>query len=88
MAATNVNDILVRTLATGRYEKRGVTPTSSPSMDIEVASNFERLVFDAVGRDPAATRALFAGVSQSGAFTLPETSARRDRPAFQRSPGK
>jgi threonine synthase len=72
IAATNDNDILVRALATGRYEKRGVKPTSSPSMDIEVASNFERLVFEALGRDAAETRALFASLAQSDAFTLPE----------------
>ena len=46
--ATNENDILARTLATGRYEVRGVKPTQSPSMDIQVSSNFERLLFDAV----------------------------------------
>ena len=50
--ATNVNDILVRTLATGTYEVRDVTATTSPSMDIQVSSNFERLLFDAYGRDP------------------------------------
>ena len=49
--ATNVNDILVRTLETGTYEVRDVTATASPSMDIQVSSNFERLLFDAHGRD-------------------------------------
>src|SRR5262249_11185852 len=49
--ATNVNDILVRTLQSGAYEVRDVMPTSSPSMDIQVSSNFERLLFDAGGRD-------------------------------------
>ena len=44
--ATNVNDILARTLATGTYELREVVPTSSPSMDIQVSSNFERLLFE------------------------------------------
>lgn len=71
LVATNANDILVRTLETGAYEKRGVVATSSPSMDIEVASNFERLVFEVLDRDASATRALFSGLSQSGAFTLP-----------------
>ena len=50
--ATNVNDILHRTLQTGRYEVRGVTATSSPSMDIQVSSNFERLLFEIEDRDP------------------------------------
>ncbi len=49
--ATNVNDILARTLATGAYETRDVVATSSPSMDIQVASNFERILFEAGGRD-------------------------------------
>ena len=49
--ATNVNDILARTLATGTYEVREVTATSSPSMDIQVSSNFERLLFEAYRRD-------------------------------------
>ena len=49
--ATNVNDILVRTLATGSYDVREVVATSSPSMDIQVSSNFERLLFEASGRD-------------------------------------
>ena len=49
--ATNANDILARTLATGRYETNGVSATQSPSMDIQISSNFERLVFEALGRD-------------------------------------
>ena len=53
VVATNVNDILARTLATGTYELRDVIATSSPSMDIQVSSNFERLLFEATGRDAA-----------------------------------
>jgi threonine synthase len=68
--ATNVNDILARTLATGTYEPRGVVPTTSPSMDIQVSSNFERLLFDAYRRDGSAVRALMASQAQSGRFTL------------------
>ena len=49
--ATNANDILARTIETGRYEVTGVQPTISPSMDIQVSSNFERLLFECVGRD-------------------------------------
>lgn len=69
--ATNANDILDRVLGTGRYEITGVTPTISPSMDIEVSSNFERLLFDASGCDAKATRRLMAALKQSGSFTLP-----------------
>ena len=68
--ATNENDILARTLETGRYEVRGVTPTSSPSMDIQVSSNFERLLFDAGGRDAAAVRRMMASLDQARAFTI------------------
>ena len=48
--ATNENDILARALASGRYEPRGVKETQSPSMDIQVSSNFERLLFESSGR--------------------------------------
>ena len=68
--ATNVNDILARTLATGIYEPREVVATTSPSMDIQVSSNFERLLFEAYGRDPAAIRALMSSLQQSRRFTL------------------
>jgi threonine synthase len=68
--ATNVNDILTRTLATGAYELRDVVPTTSPSMDIQVSSNFERLLFDAYGRDAGAIRAVMGSLVQSRRFTL------------------
>ncbi|WP_371345184.1 threonine synthase [Ancylobacter sp. IITR112] len=68
VVATNVNDILARTLATGRYEVTGVRPSSSPSMDIEVSSNFERVLFEAMDRDAGALRGLMASLAQSGAF--------------------
>lgn len=68
--ATNSNDILARTLATGTYEVKGVHPTASPSMDIQVSSNFERLLFDAYGRDAEAISRLMANLQQSGRFTI------------------
>ncbi len=70
--STNVNDILRRALDTGRYEVQGVVPTSSPSMDIQISSNFERLLFEAHGRDCAAVRRLMDGLAQGGAFTVGE----------------
>ena len=70
--AANVNDILARTLKTGIYEVREVHATASPSMDIQVSSNFERLLFEAAGRDSACVRALMASLSQSGRFVLPD----------------
>ncbi|MET0313585.1 MAG: threonine synthase, partial [Hansschlegelia sp.] len=68
--ATNINDILARTLETGRYEVRGVQPTTSPSMDIQVSSNFERLIFDACGRDSSIVRGAMGSLAQSGSFEL------------------
>jgi threonine synthase len=68
--ATNVNDILARTLSTGTYELREVMPTASPSMDIQVASNFERILFDVYDRDARAVRALMGSLAQSRRFTL------------------
>jgi threonine synthase len=68
--ATNVNDILTRTLASGTYELREVTQTTSPSMDIQVSSNFERLLFDAYGRDGGAVRTLMQSLAQSRRFTM------------------
>jgi threonine synthase len=70
MVATNANDILVRAFETGRYEVTKVVPTTSPSMDIQVSSNFERLLFEACGREAAAVRGLMAGLAQSGAFAV------------------
>ncbi|MFN3765063.1 MAG: threonine synthase [Aliihoeflea sp.] len=68
--ATNDNDILARTFETGRYETRGVVATTSPSMDIQISSNFERLLFEAAGRDAASVRRYMESLKQSGAFTI------------------
>ncbi|MGL4404403.1 MAG: threonine synthase, partial [Notoacmeibacter sp.] len=68
--ATNDNDILARTFETGTYEMRGVVQTTSPSMDIQISSNFERLVFDAYGRNPEPVVAAMNSLKQSGSFSL------------------
>ncbi len=70
MIGTNANDILVRTLEHGAYELRGVEPTTSPSMDIQISSNFERLLFEALGRDSSSLSRLMSGLKQSGGFHL------------------
>jgi threonine synthase len=80
--ATNVNDILDRTLKSGRYETRGVSPSTSPSMDIQVSSNFERLLFEAHGRDANDLRRLMASLSQSGAFAIGERELQAIRNEF------
>lgn len=68
--ATNVNDSLPRALASGNYEPRGVIATSSPSMDIQLASNFERLLFELAARDAARVRALMEELRTTGMFRL------------------
>ncbi|MDH6268439.1 threonine synthase [Rhizobium sp. SG_E_25_P2] len=68
--ATNDNDILARTLKTGRYEMKGVKATTSPSMDIQISSNFERLLFEAYGRKPEKVRRAMDSLKQSGAFEI------------------
>ena len=80
--ATNVNDILARTLATGTYDVREVVATSSPSMDIQVSSNFERLLFEATGRDAAAVRALMASLAQSKSFSMSDAALSEMRALF------
>ena len=80
--ATNDNDILARTLATGEYRTKGVVETTSPSMDIQVSSNFERLLFEAGGRDAAAVRRYMSGLKQSGAFAIEPEALSRIRAEF------
>ncbi|HEY1392638.1 MAG TPA: threonine synthase, partial [Methylibium sp.] len=74
VVATNENDVLDEFFRTGSYRVRGATEThetSSPSMDISKASNFERFVFDLLGRDAARTRQLFkTEIDQGGSFSL------------------
>ncbi len=82
LVATNINDILVRTFAGGAYELRDVVATSSPSMDIQVSSNFERLIFDACGRDPHAVRNAMAALAQSRRFKLTERTLAEMRSLF------
>ncbi len=69
--ATNSNDILARAFTTGRYAKGEVVATQSPAMDIQVASNFERLYFEAVGRDAAETARAFAAFAATGELQMP-----------------
>jgi len=70
VVATNQNDILHRCLATGRYDTDGVKPSISPSMDIQVSSNFERALFEAYGRDGAAVTQLMDELKAHGGFAV------------------
>ena len=76
IVATNVNDILHRALTHGDYSAGTVTPTAAPSMDIQVSSNFERLLFDLGGRDGAALAAQMQGFEATRAMRL--TNAQRE----------
>ena len=76
VVATNENDVLNEFFLTGRYRPRAATEThatSSPSMDISKASNFERYLFDIVGRDPARLMALWEALAREGRFDVAST---------------
>jgi threonine synthase len=80
--ATNENDILARAIETGRYEPRTVTPTDSPSMDIQISSNFERLLFEESGRDVPLVNAAMASLRDKGKFNIPQSALNRMRQRF------
>jgi threonine synthase len=72
LVATNANDSLARAIASGRYQRAAAShATLSPAMDIQAASNFERLAFWALGGDGAATAAHYRDFAEHGVFTLP-----------------
>jgi threonine synthase len=80
--ATNQNDILHRTLETGAYVKGGVEPTISPSMDIQVSSNFERLLFELYDREGPAVAELMGELGTLGEFALSQGAVDRLRAEF------
>ncbi len=80
--ATNQNDILHRTLASGNHHKNGVTPSISPSMDIQVSSNFERLLFDIYDREGAAVSQLMTDLKDKGGFALSQGALEKMRHEF------
>ncbi len=80
--ATNQNDILHRCLTTGRYEMNGVKPSISPSMDIQISSNFERALFDAYGRDGKAVTQLMEEMKAKGGFTVSQGALHALRDLF------
>ena len=89
--ATNENDVLDEFFRTGVYRPRGTADTwttTSPSMDISKASNFERFVFDLVGRDPAVVRELWSKVDAGGSFDLSATPYFAALPGFGFVSGK
>jgi threonine synthase len=82
IVATNRNDILARFFATGEYSAGEVHPTISPSMDIQVASNFERLLFDLCGRDGAKVRALMTQFAARRELSVPPDALGQARELF------
>ena len=82
VVATNVNDILARTFATGVYEIKDVVATTSPSMDIQISSNFERLLFETCARDATQVNALMGSLAQSRRFTVPAQALKQMRATF------
>ena len=82
VVGSNRNDVLTRFFDSGRLEVREVIPTMSPSMDIAVSSNLERLLFEAHGRDPAATEALMTELRRSGAAAVDPSTMDGLRPLW------
>ncbi len=77
VVGSNRNDILTRFLAANDMSVRGVEPSLSPSMDIGVSSNFERLLFELLDRDPAATSAAMRGFRENGRMAVPDGAWQR-----------
>jgi threonine synthase len=82
IVATNANDILARFIESGDYRKSEVIPTLSPSMDIQVSSNFERALFEFHGRDARRIEALMADLKSAGGFSVEAAVARLARETF------
>ncbi|MEM9419324.1 MAG: threonine synthase [Planctomycetota bacterium] len=80
--ASNQNDILTRVMNTGEHTLGPVAKTIAPSMDIQISSNFERLMFDMLGRDGGAVAAKMSQLKDDGTFSLPETSLDTVRDLF------
>lgn len=82
IVATNVNDILHRALTSGDYSTASVTATVTPSMDIQVSSNFERLLFDLSGRDGAALSSMMTSFERDKALAIPHDMIAAAKPLF------
>jgi threonine synthase len=80
---SNANDIVPRLLESGRLEIRAVVPTLSPSMDIQISSNLERLLFELYGRDPERTAGELSRVAETGSLTLDAGALEAVRELFE-----
>jgi len=85
IVATNENDILSRVINSGEYKLSKTKPSISPSMDIQVASNFERLLYDAVGKDDLKVKSLMDKLKNEGGYSLNEKEMSRIKNDFSAS---
>ena len=83
IVATNENDILERVISTGEYKPEKVKPSISPSMDIQVASNFERLLFYVVGQDDIKVSLLMDNLTKKGFFKLDQNEIQEIKKDFE-----
>ena len=77
IVATNKNDILHRAISNGNYEAESVSETNSPSMDIQIASNFERLIYDLNDCDDNETRKIMNGIKENGKYIISKDKMER-----------
>ena len=77
IVATNQNDILHRAISRGKYEAEAVLETNSPSMDIQIASNFERLIYDLNDFDDRETQKVMSGIKEEGKYIIPENKMKK-----------
>jgi len=77
IVATNQNDILHRAISSGKYEAETVLETNSPSMDIQIASNFERLIYDLNDFDDHETQQVMSGIKEEGKYIIPENKMKK-----------
>ena len=77
IVATNQNDILHRAISNGKYETETVFETNSPSMDIQIASNFERLIYDLNDFDDNKTKEVMYGIKEEGKYIISEDKMKK-----------
>ena len=82
IVATNQNDILHRAISTGKYEAENVCETISPSMDIQIASNFERLIFDLNNFSDSETKNIMIKIKDEGKYVIPRENLEKIKKNF------
>jgi len=82
IVATNQNDILHRAISNGKYEAASVSETISPSMDIQIASNFERLIYDINNYDDVETKNIMIGIKKEGKYIISKENLEKIKKDF------